>query len=326
MIKSPDSSPPPPAKKAKTGLAAFGFSTSISSTSISSTSISFTGTSSAAKTSSSLFKSTTKAQVKPVASSTFKSNTKSRAKPAAAANTVLPDDLPQGALPPLKTGELMHSTKPASASKRSWVRHAPNKNRDITRSYCSTDGSATGWHGAVFVANNSSVARVRATWKDCQGSRNVGAEAYGFALGVGILAVDCADCVFLADFLNALAWDVGGAKYKHSAIVDAFDGKEGVKATRKRNGHGPSNSTWDHVHHPGHQTDTSWFTMLNQVADNLASTQVDVDITVPLEVLRELTVQGKTAVDKCKEIFERYTEAEETAGKESGAHKSVPTM
>ena len=44
------------------------------------------------------------------------------------------------------------------------------------------------------------------------GSRNVGAEGAGFLLGVQTLPDDTTDCVFLADFLNALAWDCGAAK------------------------------------------------------------------------------------------------------------------
>ncbi|GMH98842.1 hypothetical protein TrVE_jg7251 [Triparma verrucosa] len=216
-------------------------------------------------------------------------------------------------LPTLRPGELMYSTKSESARKRNWVRHNPNKSRDVRRSYCSTDGSSTGWHAAVFVGANSSEARVRAMWKDHQGSNNVGAEAFGFALGVSTLPADCADCVFLADFLNALAWDVGGAKYKHPAIVQAFDL---VKATRKANGFkangfgSKSNCAWSHCHHPGHKTDDSFFTMLNQVADNMASCQVEVDMTVSLEVLKKLTVQGKGAVDKCKLVIQEQLESE----------------
>ena len=224
---------------------------------------------------------------------------------AAAASTATA--LPPSLLPPLKAGERMHSTKLASAAKRKWLVHAPDKSRDPARAYCSTDGSSSGWHAAVFVAAGADVATLRARWADCLGSRNVGAEAFGFSLGVETLPPTCRDCVFLADFLNALAWDCGAAKYKHPAIVEAFDGQNGVGAYRRRVGHTPATSRWDHVHHPGHQTDSSWFTQLNQVADNLASCAMDVEVTVPLEVLASLTVQGKKATELCKAAIAEHT-------------------
>ncbi|GMI06968.1 hypothetical protein TrLO_g13192 [Triparma laevis f. longispina] len=274
---------PPPAKKAKlSGLAAFGFSVKSTTTKSAVTSVTSTPDTKSAVTS---VKQTTE---------TPSSNT--------------PDSL----LAPLRQGELMYSTKIESAKKRKWVRHAPDKSRDTNRSYCSTDGSSSGWHAAVYVGADSKEARVRAMWKDHQGSNNVGAEAFGFALGVATLPDDCTNCVFLADFLNALAWDVGGANYKHPAIVEAFGI---VKATRKANGHTRSNTIWSHCHHPGHKTDDSWFTMLNQVADNMASCQVETDITVSLEVLKELTVQGKGAVDKCKAVIEKYKNVENVEDK-----------
>ena len=41
----------------------------------------------------------------------------------------------------------------------------------------------------------------------------------------------------------------------------------------------PGAVRWDHVHHPGHQTDSSWFTQLNQVADNCVACRVTRDGT-----------------------------------------------
>ena len=227
---------------------------------------------------------------------------------AALAKVSLASTATGGSLPPLLGGELMHSTKAASAKKRDWVRHAPDKTRDLERAYCSTDGSSTGWHAAVFVAAHGTTAHLRARWRDHQGSNNVGAEAFGFALGVLTVLPSCVSCVFLADFLNALAWDVGGAKYKHPAIIEAFDGPDGVNACRRRNGHKPREVEWSHVHHPGHQTDDSWFTLLNQVADNLASCKEDVDVTVPLAELRNFTVQGKGGVEACKRAVAGFRE------------------
>ncbi|GMI38078.1 hypothetical protein TeGR_g2497 [Tetraparma gracilis] len=196
-------------------------------------------------------------------------------------------------------GELMHSTKPASAASRAWVRLAPCKARDPCKAYSSSDGSATGWHAAVFVAKGADEARVRARFRDCEGSRNVGAEAWGFQLGVESVSEvpgGAGDVVFLADFLNALAWDVGAAKYNHPAMKAAYDGKGGVKEMKRSLK--AKGDRWDHVHHPGHKTDDSWFTLLNQVADNLASCQVEIDATVTLEELKELVVQGKGGVER----------------------------
>ena len=101
---------------------------------------------------------------------------------------------------------------------------------------------------------------------------------------------------------------MGAASYKHPAIVEAFEGKAGVAAHRKRMGYTPATSRWDHVHHPGHQTDSSWFTQLNQVADNLASCATDVEVTVPLEVLASLTVQGKKATELCKAVIAEHSQ------------------
>ena len=210
-------------------------------------------------------------------------------------------------LPPLKSGELMHSTKRESANKRKWVALCTDKSRNPDSAYCSTDGSSTGWHAAIFVAAKSQTAHLRATHRDHLGSRNVGAEAFGVNLGVAILPPDCTQCIFLADFLNALAWDVGGANYKHPAVVDAYDGAQGVKALRGVRGHTRMNTMWHHVHHPGHQTDSSWFTQLNQVADNLASLREEVDCVVPLESLAMLTTQGKSAGTVCKNVIVEHT-------------------
>jgi len=119
---------------------------------------------------------------------------------------------------PLKPGELMHSSSSKSA-KRAWLQFTKvAEERDVSRSYCSTDGSSTGWHSAVFVGagENTDKVHLRARHGDMKGSRNVGAEASGFLLGVQTLAKYDKlwdNCVFLADFLNALAWDCGGAKY-----------------------------------------------------------------------------------------------------------------
>jgi hypothetical protein len=209
---------------------------------------------------------------------------------------------------PLREGELMHSTS-AKSAKRKWVALTEVLScRDGTRSYCSTDGSSTGWHSAVFVPSTvegvEPIAHLRAKWGDMKGSRNVGAEASGFLLGMQTASLPeysnrWRNIVFLADFLNALAWSVGGAKYNHEVLVAVYGEVNAIKLSKMQTSNTSSYGSkeelhWDCIHHPGHQTDTSWYTQLNQVADNLASLQLDVDVIVPLSVLTEtLTAQGK---------------------------------
>jgi hypothetical protein len=159
----------------------------------------------------------------------------------------------------LKAGELMHTTSGDSARKRKWLAFTNKKTREVGRCYCSTDGSSTGWHACCVVPANSDKAFIRGIWGDMKGSRNVGAEAAGFLLGVLTLPSDSNDVVFLADFLNALAWDVGGANYKHEVLVSVYSRVEAEKARRKKKGpKGAVKLRWDHIHHPGHQKDSCW--------------------------------------------------------------------
>lgn len=250
-------------------------------------------------------------------------------------------------LPPtllhLKRGELMHSTNLASASKRSWLAHAPiDWTVRENRTYCSSDGSSTGWHSCVIVPANATHARLRARWKDHEGTRNVGAEAMGFLLAVETLSVLPAlarDVVFLVDFLNALAFDAGAAKFKTPLLVEVYAQVEAHKRTLGFVGR-PTTKTqgffdkpaavaseddtppvlhrWDRVHHPGHQKnqDTCWFTRLNICADVLASLQQDVDVTVPLSALADIArCEGKNKkvrLQTHKDIVARYAASPDT--------------
>lgn len=124
----------------------------------------------------------------------------------------------------LKTGETMFSTNASSAAKRKWLACLTDKGREEGRTYCSSDGSSTGWHSCVYVASGSDRARLRAKWSDHDGTRNVGAEAAGFLLAVETLpdSLECCDVVFLVDFLNALAFDVGSANYKAPLLAKIY--------------------------------------------------------------------------------------------------------
>ena len=216
----------------------------------------------------------------------------------------------------LAEGQLMHSTSTKSAGLRKWLALTPTaQERDPTLSYCSSDGSSTGWHSCVFVPRSGVVgaeplARLRVRWGDMKGSRNVGAEASGFLLSMQTVAAappaDTRNVVFLADFLNALAWDVGAANYCHEVMTAVYGEVETLRRTAGVGKHAhPDGGRWDHVHHPGHQKDASWYTQLNLAADNLASLGMDVDCYVPLSVLRSLmTTQGKDAAAACKAAVE----------------------
>lgn len=69
----------------------------------------------------------------------------------------------------LGKGELMFSTNASSAAKRKWLALLNQKSREAGRSYCSSDGSSTGWHSCVYVAADSTRARLRARWTDHDG-------------------------------------------------------------------------------------------------------------------------------------------------------------
>ena len=82
----------------------------------------------------------------------------------------------------------------------------------LTHTHCRTFHTPSTTHWNLNVTPITSPHRPSPRWTDAMGSRNVGAEGAGFLLGVQTLPDDTADCVFLADFLNALAWDCGAAK------------------------------------------------------------------------------------------------------------------
>lgn len=219
-----------------------------------------------------------------------------------------PSSCPLSLPGPLQEGELMHSTSTKSAH-RTWLQLTPvAQQRDATKSYCSTDGSSTGWHSSVFVAagEHTNTVHLRAKWGDMKGSRNVGAEASGYLLGVQTLARKYqqhwgGEVVFLADFLNALAWDCGGAKYNHEVLTAVYGEVSLIKKELQESGSGQA-SQWARIHHPGHQSDNSWYTTLNLAADNLASLGTEVDCVVPLSMLMDgtLTMPLKKRTSKGK--------------------------
>ena len=107
--------------------------------------------------------------------------------------------------------------------------------------------------------------------------------AYGFLLGIESLPSGINKATCLADFLNALAFDAGTANYKHPVLVDVYGRVDREKAERF-----PDGLTLERIHHPGHQKDGSFFTLLNRTADHLASLGRDVDVNIELEHLGDL--------------------------------------
>ena len=212
----------------------------------------------------------------------------------------------------LKPNETMFSTKLESTRKRAWLAHAKNKNREENRSYCSSDGSSTGWHSCVYVFKGSDKARLVAKHIDHEGSRNVGAEAAGFLLAVETLPVepeDCKDVVFLVDFLNALAFDCGSANCKAPILVNIYKKVNQIKKTKGFTVEGKTHR-WSRIHHPGHQKDYSscWFTKLNVIADYLAGYQKEIDITVDVSDLEEICRSGLAYIIPAGDISEKAVE------------------
>jgi len=183
---------------------------------------------------------------------------------------------------------VMFSTKAKSAAKRAWLA----LERDLSKRpgwMVSTDGSSTGWHSAVLVGPPGADMRLRARWADMKGTRNVGAEASGFLLGIESLPSAIPSCMCLGDFLNALAFDAGTANFKHPVLVDVYGRVEAEKRARF-----PAGLAITHVHHPGHQTDASYFTWLNRCADSLAGLGREVDVLLPESELEELAAGPKS--------------------------------
>ena len=206
---------------------------------------------------------------------------------------------------------MMWSTKAASAAKRAWLTLETDLSRRGGQWMVSTDGSSSGWHSAVVVppaaggrdgadgaARAETQLRLRARWGDHGGSRNVGAEGMGFLLGIESLPTGIERATCLADFLNALAFDAGTANYKHPVLVDVYGRVDREKAERF-----PRGLALERIHHPGHQTDDSFFTRLNRAADHLASLGRDVDVRVDVESLEELAA-GPKSFSACLERAE----------------------
>ena len=178
----------------------------------------------------------------------------------------------------------MMSTSFRSASRRNWLGYTKNKSRTAGMAYVSTDGSSTGWHSCVVApADAPNTLLLRARHGDMQGTRNVGAEAAGYALGIETLPAGTRRATALADFLNALAFDCGCANARHPLLVATY---ARVAATKAANF--PDGLALERIHHPGHQKDDSWFTQLNRAADHLSSLGEDVSCEVPVDALADL--------------------------------------
>ena len=78
--------------------------------------------------------------------------------------------------------------------------------------------------------------------------------------------------------------------YKHPLLKDVY-----ARVGTLRKAWPSPHVALTRIHHPGHQKDSSWFTLLNRTADNLASMRQDVDVRVPESQLAVLA--GKSLED-----------------------------
>ena len=207
-----------------------------------------------------------------------------------------------------KNSTLMYTTNPSSAARRSWLALLKDKERKIDNKtiYISCDGSSTGWYACVLVTPQNKVL-LRAAYKDMEGTRNVGAEAHGYMLGIKTLLHDYTDmqegsqrysndlyAVIACDFLNALAFDCGGAQSHHPLLQRVYKEIDSMREiynstlSKISNGNGCDTKgglNLIRVHHPGHQKDSSWLTHLNHIVDNLASMRRDISLAVDISML-----------------------------------------
>ena len=204
----------------------------------------------------------------------------------------------------------MFSTSFKSASRRAWLGYTKDKARAAGMAYVSSDGSSTGWHACVVApADGRDTLLLRARHGDMQGTRNVGAEAAGFALGIATLPAGIARATALADFLNALAFDCGAATARHPLLAATYARVAETKAARF-----PDGLDLTRVHHPGHQKDASWFTRLNRAADHLSSLREEVSCEVPVAALDELAA----GVETCRKRVAAAAAATAGADKDGG--------
>jgi hypothetical protein len=109
--------------------------------------------------------------------------------------------------------------------------------------------------------------------------------------------------VVLCDFLNALAFDCGGANCKMPLLVKAYASLQSQRG--KYETLTGAALKLQRVHHPGHQKDSSWFTKLNFIADHLSSLREDVcNVKVGIHDIDALSRD----VESCRSVISKARE------------------
>lgn len=158
----------------------------------------------------------------------------------------------------------MLSTKQKTADRNSWVDYRESRELDpADRWWIFTDGSTTGWHGAVIIAPGPSrTITFLSAYKQQTSTRNVGAEINGLILALENLPPRIQGFV-VSDLLGVGAWATGHFERNNPEVITKYRKIDHLIRSR---GHDLT-----FVHHGGHQRDSTAFTTWNCVADKLCA-------------------------------------------------------
>ncbi len=158
----------------------------------------------------------------------------------------------------------MLSTKQKTADRNGWVDYRESRDLEpIARWWIFTDGSTTGWHGAVIIAPGPPrTITFLSAYKKRTSTRNVGAEINGLILALENLPPQVQGFV-VSDFLGVGAWATGHWAQNDPEVITKYRKIDHLISSR---GHDLT-----FVHHGGHQRDSTAFTTWNCVADKLCA-------------------------------------------------------
>jgi len=156
---------------------------------------------------------------------------------------------------------LLESTARKTARGNKWCSFRASRRVNSSVVHIFTDGSSTGWYGAVVLIDGVKVRRASA-WEEAGPMRNVAAELRALVLGLQF-APRGRECVVVFDYLGVGAWMVGAWNMKNPGVREIIGRAREVIRTRQL--------TCSYVHHGGHQTDDSDYTYWNGVADALCN-------------------------------------------------------
>jgi len=167
----------------------------------------------------------------------------------------------------------MYSTRPRSAAKRAWVGLLKDKSLKSDRWYSFSDGSSTGWHAAVIIPPKRDQVHFVAKWLDHEGTRNVSAEAAAYLLALQNLPSEAKTLINVSDFLFVGAHDTDNRNAHHKLIKRIYKDAREIREGRSLE--------VTHIHHPGHQKDSSDFTKFNHLVDHTAGLRREVSCLIP---------------------------------------------